>query len=73
MKKTFFSIATVSVLALFSCKDKAKEAAGDTATTPAAEQTTPAAESKPATNEPKTYKVVFAPDTVYLGKRKKLL
>jgi len=70
MKKTFFSIATVSVLALFSCKDKAKEAAGDTTTTPAAEQTTPAAESKPAANEPKTYKVVFAPDTVYLGKKK---
>ncbi|WP_315819515.1 hypothetical protein [Paraflavitalea speifideaquila] len=70
MKKTFFAFATVSTLALFSCKDKAKEAGGDTATTPAAEQTTPATETKPAANEPKTYKVTFAPDTAYLGKKK---
>ncbi len=70
MKKTLFSIATVSVLALFSCKDKAKEAAGDTTTTPAAEQSTPAADTKPAANEPKTYKVTFAPDTAFLGKKK---
>ena len=69
MKKTFIAIATVSTLALFSCKDKAKEAGSET-TTPAAEQPTPSAESKPAANEPKTYKVVFAPDTVYLGKQK---
>jgi hypothetical protein len=70
MKKTFIAIATVSTLALFSCKDKAKEAGSDATTKPAAEQTTPSAESKPAANEPKTYKVVFAPDTVYLGKEK---
>jgi hypothetical protein len=72
MKKTIFTIATVSTLALFSCKGKAKEAGGDTATTPAAEQTTPAAETKPAANEPKTYKVTFAPDTTFLGKKKEM-
>jgi hypothetical protein len=70
MKKTFIAIATVSALALFSCKDKAKEAGSETTTTtPAAEQTTANADNKPA-NEPKSYKVTFAPDTVYLGKSK---
>jgi hypothetical protein len=68
MKKTFITIATVSTIALFSCKDKAKQAEGETK--PAAEQTTSNAETTPATNEPKTYKVTFAPDTVYLGKNK---
>ena len=70
MKKTLIAIATASTITLFSCKDKAKEAGTETTTTPAAEQTTPAADNKPAANEPKTYKVVFSPDTVYLGKNK---
>lgn len=70
MKKTFLAIATVSTMALFSCKDKAKE--GSTETTTATEQTTPSADTKQATNEPKTYKVTFSPDTLYLGKGKEL-
>lgn len=69
MKKTFIAIATVSTLALFSCKDKAKEASTDTATTSKTETTPAATDNKPA-NEPKTYKVTFAPDTLYLGKDK---
>jgi hypothetical protein len=41
-------------MTLFSCKNKAKDAGSEGTATPAAEQTTPAAETKPATNEPKT-------------------
>lgn len=68
MKKTFIVIATVSALALFSCKDKAKETeSGEKATTETEKKTAEA--DKPA-NEPKTYKIVFAPDTLYLGKDK---
>jgi hypothetical protein len=68
MKKTFIVIATVSAMALFSCKDKAKETESGEKTTTEAEKKAPEAD-KP-TNEPKTYKVTFAPDTLYLGKDK---
>lgn len=70
MKKTLLTIATVSTLALFACKDKAKE--GNAETTSATEQTKASEETKSATNEPKTYKVTFTPDTLYLGKSKEL-
>jgi hypothetical protein len=70
MKKTLIAFATVTTMALFACKDKAKEEGSGDTTTPSAEQKTTEAESKPAANEPKTYKVTFTPDTVYLGKDK---
>lgn len=70
MKKTLIAFAAATTMTLFACKDKAKEeSSGDTAT-PSTEQKSAEAESKPAANEPKTYKVTFAPDTVYLGKEK---
>jgi hypothetical protein len=68
MKKTFIVIATVSTMALFSCKDKAKEAESGEKTTTETEQK--AAETDKTTNEPKTYKITFSPDTLYLGKDK---
>jgi hypothetical protein len=68
MKKTFIAIATVSTLALFSCKDKAKEGQTEEKTTTETEKKT--AEADNSANEPKTYKVTFAPDTLYLGKDK---
>lgn len=70
MKKTFLAIATVSTLALFSCKDKAKE--GSATSTETNGQATAGEETKPAASEPKTYKVTFSPDTLYLGKNKEL-
>ncbi|NII24277.1 hypothetical protein HB364_04260 [Pseudoflavitalea sp. X16] len=70
MKKTLITFAAVATMALFACKDKAKEESSGDTTTPSAEQKPAEAESKPAANEPKTYKVTFAPDTVYLGKKK---
>lgn len=68
MKKTLFAFAAVATLALFSCKDKNKEASGGETTTSSSEEK-PASDNQPA-NEPKTYKVTFTPDTVYLGKDK---
>lgn len=70
MKKTFLAMATVSTMAFFSCKDKAKE--GSAESTTATEQNTPSADTKQAANEPMTYKVTFSPDTLYLGKGKEL-
>lgn len=71
MKKTLLTIATVSTLALFACKDKAKEGEADTTST-TSEPAKSSEETKSATNEPKTYKVSFSPDTLYLGKNKEL-
>jgi hypothetical protein len=70
MKKLVFGISVLSTLVLFSCKGKEKEANTES-TTASTEQSTPSNESQPAaTNEPKTFKVSFSPDTVYLGKSK---
>jgi hypothetical protein len=73
MKKLVFGISVISALVLFSCKGKEKEANAE-GTTASTEQNTPSNESQPAaaTNEPKTFKVTFSPDTVYLGKSKEL-
>jgi hypothetical protein len=71
MKKLVLGISVLSTLVLFSCKGKEKEANAEN-TTASAEKSTPSNESQPAaaTNEPKTFKVTFSPDTVYLGKSK---
>jgi hypothetical protein len=71
MKKLVLGISVISALILHSCKGKEKEANTEN-TTASTEQSTPSNESKPAgaTNEPKTYKVTFSPDTLYLGKSK---
>jgi hypothetical protein len=70
MKKTFIALAAVATIALFSCKDKAKEAGSEEAKTSETEQKSAETGNAGATNEPKTYKLTFSPDTVYLGKDK---
>jgi hypothetical protein len=70
MKKLVLGISVLSALVLYSCKGKEKEANSENATA-STEQSTPSNESQPAaTNEPKTFKVTFSPDTVFLGKNK---
>jgi hypothetical protein len=67
MKKRFFPVPALALFVLvYSCKSKPKETTTDsgtaTATQPANTPTTTPA------NEPKTYTVIFTPDTVLLGK-----
>lgn len=71
MKKNFIALVAAATMTFVACKDKAKQEAGGETTTPAAEQTA-STESKPAANEPRTYKVTFTPDTAFLGKSKEL-
>ena len=71
MKKLVLGISVISALVFYSCKGKEKEPNTENATS-STEQSTPSNESQSAsaTNEPKTFKVTFAPDTLYLGKSK---
>ena len=73
MKKLVLGISVISALILHSCKGKEKEANTEN-TTASTEQSTPSNESQPAaaTNEPKTFKVTFSPDTAFLGKSKQV-
>lgn len=74
MNKTFIlSVITASML-LFGCKSKNKDqAAGDT-TVSSTTQSSSSSSTEPAAtspaNEPKTYSVVFSPDSALLGKSK---
>ena len=72
MKKLVLGISVISALALYSCKGKEKDKEAGTENTATTEQSSASNENQPAaaTNEPKTFKVTFSPDTVYLGKNK---
>jgi hypothetical protein len=72
MKKLVLGISVISALVLYACKGKEKEAKPDS--TASTEQSSASNENQPAaaTNEPRTYKVSFSPDTLYLGKNKEV-
>ncbi|AEV98573.1 hypothetical protein A4D02_21530 [Niastella koreensis] len=69
MKRVILLGTIASVLVLSACKggDK-KEGASENAA--ASTPSSTPAESKPAANQPKEYKVVFTPDSAILGKKK---
>lgn len=70
--KRIILVFSVGLMVVFAaCKGKNKTENAEQQTTPSEQQTenSPAA-ATPAANQPKTYEVVFAPDTAYLGKKK---
>ena len=72
MKKLVLGISVISAMVLYSCKGKEKEANSET--TASTEQSSASNENQTpaATNEPRTFKVSFSPDTLYLGKNKEV-
>lgn len=78
VKRVIYPVIALAVLSasLYSCKDK-KNADAEATDQKTTEPTTTTEESKesskPAAAEPKTYTVVFTPDTVRLGKNKEAL
>lgn len=71
MKRIILVFSVGLMVALVACKGKGKTENADqqTTTSEQAEGNTPAPDAAP-TNQPKTYAVVFSPDTAYLGKKK---
>jgi len=73
MKKTFLLSVIAASMMLFGCKSKDKEKGSVDSTVNVSSSTTvtpaPAESTSPA-NEPKSYAVVFAPDSALLGKSK---
>jgi hypothetical protein len=74
MKKTFLLSVIAASMMLFSCKSKDKEKGSVDSTVSVSSSTTvtpaPAESSTSPANEPKSYTVVFAPDSALLGKSK---
>lgn len=69
MKRIILVYSVGLMIILAACKGKSKTENADQQTT-SAEQTQSSPAAAAPTNEPKTYDVVFSPDTVYLGKKK---
>jgi hypothetical protein len=66
-----FSVGVLATLAACKGKNKTENADQQTTTSEQPAESAPAA-TTPA-NEPKTYEVVFSPDSAYLGKKKEVL
>src|SRR4051812_49093896 len=69
MKKTILASAIVFAITLAACKNKKNTESSEQASTEQTDNKNAAANNSPA-NEPKSYAVIFSPDTAYLGKNK---
>lgn len=70
MKKNLYLCATVAAMFLFSCESKTQDETTAAATTTETGNSEQASQEVAVTNEPKTYKVTFTPETAVLGKKK---
>ncbi|SHN32515.1 hypothetical protein [Chitinophaga sp. CF418] len=72
MKRIILVFSVGLMVAFAACKGKNKTENAEQQTTTAEQTQSSPAAATPA-NEPKTYEVVFSPDSVYLGKEKQAL
>jgi hypothetical protein len=69
--KRILLVFSVGLMVVFAaCKGKNKTDNAEQQTTTSEQQAENSPVAAPAANQPKTYEIVFAPDTAYLGKKK---